>query len=577
MLTAAHARSGALETLEARLGDPWDEANPVGFAAVLAADEREEMLAAGEALLDELGLNAEFVPAEYGGRFGRLDRLIAMMRAVYRRDPSLGLGYGATSFLAAVNVWAAGSPAQCRAVADLLLRDRKLACGYHELSHGNDLARADCEALPRGDALVLRGGKQVISNAARGDALVVFARTAPGPGSRTHSLLLVVKDTVAAERIGYSERYRSAGLRGVQLGGIVFRDLALPAGALIGPAGHGIETALTSFQLTRIALPGMFLGVLESGLRATLRYALGRRLYGRSVASLPQTRAVLAEAFADLLLCDCFTAVAARAAHLLPGEAGVYAAAVKLLVPGILIGAMNRLAAVLGAQFYLRGGEHAIFQKLLRDVKPAGFGHASRASCQLTLLPQLPLLARRSWLAGAAAPPAVFRLGDELPPLRYDQLVPSAGGRERLSGALPAAVAALAAAPEQREILRLAEGFVAELAALKAACGRLAPPDVSVTASSEAYDLTTRYAVVLAASAALGVWLHAPGDDPFRRDPAWIAALLGRLRALAGGLPEPLPDDVVERLYAQLAEHCAAGLPFDLARPWHHPAQKERP
>ncbi|MCE0445234.1 hypothetical protein LT493_09735 [Streptomyces tricolor] len=55
------------------------------------------MLAAGEDLLTGFGLGAHFVPEDLGGRLARLDDLIRVMRAVYRRDPCLGLGHGAGS------------------------------------------------------------------------------------------------------------------------------------------------------------------------------------------------------------------------------------------------------------------------------------------------------------------------------------------------------------------------------------------------------------------------------------------------------------------------------------------------
>ncbi|KOG86370.1 hypothetical protein ADK38_31440, partial [Streptomyces varsoviensis] len=73
--------------------------HPLGFTAVLEADERAEMFADGESALDAYGLNAEFVPVAHGGRLTRVDHLVEIMRTVYRRDPCLGLGYGFSSFI----------------------------------------------------------------------------------------------------------------------------------------------------------------------------------------------------------------------------------------------------------------------------------------------------------------------------------------------------------------------------------------------------------------------------------------------------------------------------------------------
>lgn len=565
------ARHRSLE-LDERFGDPWDAGNPVGHAAVLAADERAELLPAGEALLDDFGLGAEFVPTALGGRLSRLDHLIEVMRTVFRRDPCLGLGYGANSLIAAVNVWAGGRDDQRRDVADLLLAGGKLACAYFEIARGNDLGRAALTARADGDLLRIDGGKQVITGLVRADTVVLFARTADAGGSRSHSQLLVEKAVLPAAKVSYA-RFPSVGMRGVQLGGVEIRDCPVPADRVLGTLGRGLEVALTSFQITRVALPGMFLGIVDTGLRTTTRYALGRRLYGRSVADLPLTRAVLTDAFVDLLACDCVTMVVARALHVLPREGSVATAAAKFLVPRLLIDAMNRLASVLGASFYLRRGEHAIFQKLLRDLPPASFGHLARVAAQMTMLPQLPLLARRSWLVAEPAPASTFLLDGPLPVLPFDGLALAAGGHDHLTAALVAAHDGLAddragrASQRDRHALRaLTARFVAELTALKAGCAAVAPHELTASAPAERYELAARYAVVLAASACVNVWWHNQEHDHFVRDPAWLIAALGRLAARLGASPPPLlPDDVGARLFAELMTRYEAGHGFDLA------------
>lgn len=115
---AIQARVAELEQL---LGDPRDPDNPFGHDALLAADDRSELLPSAEDALTGFGLNHEFVPVELGGRLARVDTLARVLRPVFRRDASLALGYGVTSFLAAVAVWAAGTPEQRRWTADLLM------------------------------------------------------------------------------------------------------------------------------------------------------------------------------------------------------------------------------------------------------------------------------------------------------------------------------------------------------------------------------------------------------------------------------------------------------------------------
>ena len=85
---------------------------------------------------------------------------------MFRRDAALGLGYGITNFMAAVNVWMSGNDEQRRQLAASLLDGGKIAAAYHELGHGNDLLHNELGADRTGDHFVISGRKEVINNAA---------------------------------------------------------------------------------------------------------------------------------------------------------------------------------------------------------------------------------------------------------------------------------------------------------------------------------------------------------------------------------------------------------------------------
>ncbi|MBU2665902.1 acyl-CoA/acyl-ACP dehydrogenase [Actinoplanes bogorensis] len=550
--------------LERRFGDPWDPANPLGHRAVLAADERSEMFADGERMLDDFALNAEFVPTALGGRLTGLDRLIRVMRSVFRHDPCLGLGYGASSFIASVNVWAGGDAAQHRRLADLLLGGHKVASVYHELAHGNDFARVDFRADPgRTGELLLTGRKEVVTNARRSSAMVIFSRTSDAPGGRSHTQLFVEKDQLPPGALRYLPRFASSGMRGVQLGGIEVDRCPVGAGVALGAPGSAMEIALRSFQLTRTGLPAMTLGALDTGLRAAVRFGDDRVLRGRPVAAMPVVRGVLAESFVDLLIADCLATTVARAVHLLPEDTNVYASAVKYVVSGRAIQAMARLGEVLGAQSYLRTGEYGIFQKLSRDLAPAGFGHAARVACLATVLPQLPRLARRSWAAGQASPEDLYDHRAELPPLPFERLR-IASGADPLTAQLLAAAEALP--PGTGELLReLTRTFTGELARLRTAALALRPADLAIGGDPAALDLAARYTTVLTASTCLNLWLAEQGrPGTFLADQAWVTAALLRLAGELDGVHRALPASLAGPIHAELAGRYQAGRAFDL-------------
>ncbi|MFE9095617.1 acyl-CoA dehydrogenase [Streptomyces sp. NPDC007264] len=553
--------------LDRRLGDPTDESNELSYTRLLEADEAGVLSEAGERALDEFGLGAEFVPPAEGGRMERLDTLVRVMRQVFRRDVALGLGYGMTSFMAAVNVWAAGEAAQRDRVAQILTRGGRISVAYHELAHGNDFVRNEFEARPaEGGGYLLNGTKQVINNVHRADAWVLFSRTDPAPGSRSHSVLLVEREGLDTDTWQVLPRYDTVGVRGCRLTGLRFDNTPVPASALVGESGKGVETALRAFQITRAALPGMAVGTTDTALRTVVRFALGRRLYRKTVMEIPHARATLSGAFTDLLTCDALSLAATRAVHLLPEQTSVFAAATKYLVPKLLTDAMHELSIVLGARFYIRDGEHGIFQKHLRDLPVLSLGHAGSAACQATIIPQLSRLARRSWFSDEPAPEELFRPRGELPEIPFDRLA-LASGRDGLSATLVAAVDRLpGAAPEERSVQGLALSLVDELRQVQEASRALAPEDRTALAGPAAFALADRYAHLLAAASAIGVWQQASrdGNDAFLADPAWLAAALHRLARRLGRRPAELPVSVDARMHEEVLRRFHARSSYDL-------------
>ncbi|MER5210221.1 acyl-CoA dehydrogenase family protein [Streptomyces sp. NPDC002838] len=567
-----------LDRLEALLGDPYGPANPLGLTAVLAADERGELLPEGERALAAYGLGAEFVPAALGGRFERADRFALLMRAIFRRDCALGIGHGVTSFIAGLPIWADGSAEQQRRAAELLRGGGRIVAAYTELDHGGDFTRISLAARPAaGGGYLLDGGKQLVNNIGRAEAAVVFARTAERPGSRGHSHLLVDLDALPAGHVDRSARYPTSGVRGCLLGGARFDSCPVPADALLGEEGGAMETVLKVFQVTRCVLPGMVVGVGDSQLRTVLAFAGERRLYGAPVSALPLPRSVLTDAFVDLLICDALSVVAARTLHLRPAEASVRSAAVKYLVPKLLQENSYRLGVVLGARSYVREGPYAAFQKAARDLPVVALAHASGAVCLANIVPQLPRLAERAWLPaldGTAAPvpddEALFRLHDPLPPLDFGRLELTTRGTDGLAARLPAFARDLAREAADRpglaELAGLAAEFSDALADLARRSAALPPLERTPVAGRRSFLLAERYVLLLAAAACLGVWRAAEPCDGFLADPLWVTAALRRLAARLGPRRGPQSQEAVEALFGELSARHDAARTFDLFR-----------
>ncbi|MDT0308862.1 acyl-CoA dehydrogenase family protein [Streptomyces sp. DSM 44917] len=539
------------DDLESRLGDPFDEDNPVGFAAVVAADERAEPLEAGERLLDAWQFNHELVPRSLGGRWGGTDALTRRLRPVFRRDPALGLGYGVASLTGAATVWAAGSAAQRLATADALLAGERIAAAFHEPHHGNGLPGAGFTARADGDGLILSGAEEVIANVERASSLVLLAHGEDAPGADSVSALLVSqRDLKGSAR--HLPRFATSGLRACPFGGIEVDAAPVGPEALVGAPGQGLEAALRACQVTRAVLPGLAVGVLDTALHLTHDFAADRVLYGLHVSELPHARATLAAAFTDVLIADSLATAVSRQLHLAPGAASAPAAAVGYLVPLLLEEALHELSIVLGARSYLRTGRHAAFSKFYSDLPLLGLAGLGPAPGLLTILPQLPSLARDSW--SAAEPPAgLFDTSAELPGLDVSRLSVTGVAPDPLMGTLAGVPAG-----EGPEGLP-----AADLAGLREECLRLSPAELGPEAGPESFALARRYAVLLAAAACVGT--HGSGTG-FLGERPWLAAALTRLAGRLGHGDGLLTEELAEPLFEELTARVDQRLSCDLAR-----------
>jgi len=530
--------------LEHALGDPFDGANQVGHSAVLESDLDGRLPEGGEELLDRFGMNREFVPTALGGSFTGLDTVTVMLRAVSRRDFGLALAYGGAVFVPALIVWIDGTPTQHDRAAALLSRGQRISVALHDLSHGNDFSASGIWGKPRPDgSLILGGHKRVVTNAPRAEGFVVLARTGRDRRGGAHSALFLERSTLTPGSLRDLPPVPEAGPRRAPVGGIEFLDCAVPPEALLGELNRGTEIMLRGLQVTRPILPSMAVGCADTALRMAARAAAGDGDGdGTPAAGTRYARRALGASFLDLLLCDSLLLAATRAVHIMPGESSLVTAAAKYLVPRVLEQAVTDLAPALGRGFQHRAGEVGTFRKQVRDIAALPPGHAGSAAALASILPQLPVLARRSWMIDPCAPPELFQPDGRVPRLDPAALR-AAAPADSLFNTLPGAadvIESMSGLGDRAAELRAAtRALVAEAAMLRKDCRSLPERDHAALANPRGYALAERYALLLAAAAALGVWLEAHNrrDAGFLADPAWVTGALGRVCLRLGVSP----------------------------------------
>lgn len=533
----------AARALELSLGDPFAPGGVFTFADAVSLDEREAYPEDACRLLDELGFYEFYIPSECGGRLKSVEELVAVLRAVARRDLTVAVAHAKT-ILGAVAVWVGGSDEQKRRVAEIIRGGGQLALALTERSHGSDLLASEVEAEAFAGGYRLSGEKWLINNATRSCALTVFARTSEKGGPRGFSLFLVEKEAAARESFSCLPKVRTHGVRGADISGIRFDEMPVPAEARVGAEGAGLEVMLKGFQLTRTMIAGLSLGAADTALGVTLDFACARRLYGDTVFAIPHVRALLCESFIDLLICECASVVIARSFQVEPEQMSVRSAVAKFFVPTTVEGIIRKLSVILGARQYLRQ-EHCegVFQKIYRDNALLSLFDGSTVVNLSVIGSHLGQLARggdRSRAVEAADRVALLAsLGAPLPPFDARAITLHQRVRDSLLLGLEAAVGTLSslhatgddAGALVARLARQAQELTAQLTELhEAVAAGLGEQGIAFNQDPEMFELAERYCALLAGACCLHLWLHnreSLGDFFARGE--WLALALQRL------------------------------------------------
>lgn len=536
------------EELERYLGAPTNPSNPFSFEQVVELDEREQYPEQACALLGGWGYSEYFIPVSSGGKLDSFERLFSIIRVTARRDMTVGVTQAMT-FIASSVAWVSATDRQKRQLASVIKGGCAVAIGLHEKSHGNDLLACELEARRDREGFRLSGEKWSIGNPQRAAAIIVFARTNSNGGLRGFSLFLLEKKDLARGAYSYLPKLKTHGIRGHEVAGIRFHDCFVPASAMIGNEGAGLEIALKASQLTRAILPAASLGGADTALRAVLDFALSRGIYGRSAFEIPYTQSALVGVFLDLLVCDCLAICAARSLHAATDQMSVRAAVAKYFIPATIERLVAELAVVLGARYYLREGHWwGIFQKIARDVPATSIGHYSLTISLSHLAAQLQQLAMRR--ARSERPhdeqmranlEAVFSLDAPLPAFDASRLCLSCHGRDDMIDGLELELSRLremkGAGDAEREslnqIVALASEVVQELKQMDRTLAELASRSgPGFNKSPEIFELAKRYCILHASSACLQMWAQNRASlGGFFADGHWLILCLERMLA----------------------------------------------
>ena len=230
--------------------------------------------------MGDAGLLGLMYESEYGG--ADADALTNLVFAEALSQSTFG-GFIITVLvhtdMASPHLFHAGNAAQkARYMPDVIAGRTITAVGITVPGAGSDLAGMRMTAKREGDEWVLNGTKMFITNGVHANLYFIAAKT--GTARHDVSMFIVEKGTPG---FTVGRALKKTGWLSSDTAELVFDNVRIPAGNLLGEEGKGFYSVMKNFQTERIALAAMAVGHCTQAIRMTLDYVRQRQAFGATL------------------------------------------------------------------------------------------------------------------------------------------------------------------------------------------------------------------------------------------------------------------------------------------------------
>lgn len=312
--------------------------------------------------MGELGLFGIGIPEDMGGPGFDTLTYALVMEELSRGYASVADQCGLIELISTLLVRHGTDAQRDKYLMDVAQAKSLVAYCITEAEAGTDVSGIRTEAVRDGDEWVLNGSKIWIHNAPVADLGFVLARTDRAAGNRGMSIFIVDLSSSGVER---GPKEHKMGQRASQVGALNFKDVRLPADALLGEEGRGFHMMMSVLDKGRVGIASLAVGIGQAGLEAALEYAQQRKQFSKQISEFQGVQWMLADMAKDIEAARLL--VYSAAGKIDRGENATKACSMAKCFAGDMAVARSADAVqIFGGSGYIRGFE---VERLYRDAK----------------------------------------------------------------------------------------------------------------------------------------------------------------------------------------------------------------
>lgn len=264
------------------------------IAPEVLAHEREARFprALVNRLWTELGLGGMSCSEEFGGIGLDPISYVLVIEELARVWPALAIAVSVHNSVGVQLIDRFGSSEQKRRYLPRLTSEWLAAFSLSEPGAGSDVAAIRATARREGDAYIIDGEKNWVTNGQSAEIYIVFLKTDPNAGSRGITAFIVERGLPG---LSISKPERKMGIKSSEAVVLSFDGARIPASCRLGDEGQGFKIAMQQLDGGRIGVGAQALGIAEAALERSLKYARERHAFGQPISEFQAVQWMLAD------------------------------------------------------------------------------------------------------------------------------------------------------------------------------------------------------------------------------------------------------------------------------------------
>jgi acyl-CoA dehydrogenase len=313
--------------------------------------------------INELGLNAMFVPEAYGGAPLSYCAYLACVREISKACAATGIIW-ATNFHGMKPLIDFGTEEQKQRLLPRIAAGGIGALAITEPNAGSDATGMRTRFRPDGDHIVIDGGKTFISNGDVADLCLLFGKwDGMDDPKQAISVLILEKGTPGLSVVRLEDKM---GHRGASTATLAFDGCRVPRANLIGNPGDGLKILFASLNKSRPSVAAQALGIARAAFEDAVAYINERKQSGRNIIEFQGIQFLLADMATDLAQCEAWLWHVGRMVDAGATDFGIEASMLKMRASDLAMRIATEAVQLHGGYGYCK--DYRV-ERLMRDAK----------------------------------------------------------------------------------------------------------------------------------------------------------------------------------------------------------------